>query len=141
MPHICSAEEIYKWVDQNGVENYSNDPTQVPYGNWVESTKKKNDVSNSKDTSDSTKQTLDNTAGLPDVVKKQYVKFTEAERKLQDIINSKKEELENMKKQKDSSKEEQLKLENFILQAEDRLKLVQEQKIKFLKRNNLNSDT
>lgn len=133
------AEEIFKWVDQNGVENYSNDPTQVPYGDWITTTNKKSD----DETTDGKKinDTLNDSANLPDNTKKQYDKYLDAEKKLQDIINSKNKELENLKKQKDVSKDELLKLENFILQAEDRLKIVEKEKNEFLKRNNINSDT
>jgi len=135
----CFAEEIFKWVDQDGVENYSNDPTQVPYGDWITTTNKKTEVDKTGDKKIS--DTINDSANLQDSTKKQYDKYLNAEKKIQDIINSKNKELENLKKQEDVSKDELLKLENFILQAEDRLKIVEKEKIEFLKRNNLKSDT
>lgn len=135
------SEEIYKWVDEEGVENYSNDPTQVPYGNWVSSTNKKSETKKSETDDKNTDNTIDHSANLPDTAKKQFDKYLFAEKKLQAIISAKNEELDNLKKQNDVSKDEILKLENFILQAEDRLKIVQKEKNELLKRNNLNSDT
>jgi len=133
------ADKIFKWVDPDGIEHYSNNAAEVPYEyfNIVSKDKIKKNKPEAVDPKE-------NIAKLPDDietdVKSQLELFISIEQKLQSIIVVKREEFENLKEQGNATSEELAKLENFILQAEDKLKAVKKEKDSFKKRNNLNTE-
>lgn len=133
------ADKIFKWVDPDGIEHYSNNPAEVPYEYFNIVSKDK--IKKNKPEAVDPKESI---ANLPDDidtdVKSQLELFISTEQKLQSIIVVKREEYENLKEQGNATSEELAKLENFILHAEDKLKTVKKEKDNFKKRNNLNTE-
>lgn len=133
------ADKIFKWVDSDGIEHYSNNAAEVPYEYFNIVSKDK--INKNKPEAVDPKESI---AKLPDNidtdVKSQLELFISTEQKLQSIIVVKREEYENLKEQGNATSEELAKLENFILQAEDKLKAVKKEKNSFKKRNNLNTE-
>ncbi len=133
------ADKIFKWVDPDGIEHYSNNAAEVPYEYFNIVSKDK--INKNKPEAVDPKESI---ANLPDNidtdVKSQLELFISTEQKLQSIIVVKREEYENLKEQGNATSEELAKLENFILQAEDKLKAVKKEKNSFKKRNKLNTE-
>lgn len=123
------SQRIYQW-EEKGVDNYSNNPAEVPY-DLIYDKDKDNTKSESKDDQAVVKlsESLEGTS------KEKLVLILAAEIKMEDIISSKQKELQKLKSQKDAPAEKVIEVENFIYQAQHNLKLIREEKTTFIKQN------
>lgn len=123
------SQKIYHW-EKEGVDNYSNNPAEVPYEQI-----KDNKISG-KQTNESEAQAiakLNETLDGPDKEKLRLI--LEAESKLEKVIAVKSKELISLKKQKNVPAKKIVDLENYILKAEHNLKIIREEKTTFIKQN------
>ena len=123
------SQRIYQW-EEKGVDNYSNNPAEVPY-DLIYDKDKDNTKSESKDDQAVVKlsESLEGTS------KEKLVLILAAEIKMEDIISYKQKELLKLKSQKDAPAEKVIEVENFIYQAQHNLKLIREEKTTFIKQN------
>ena len=123
------SQRIYQW-EEKGVDNYSNNPAEVPY-DLIYDKDKDNTKSESKDDQAVVKlsESLEGTS------KEKLVLILAAEIKMEDIISSKQKELQKLKSQKDAPAEKVIEVENFIYKAQHNLKLIREEKTTFIKQN------
>ena len=123
------SQRIYQW-EEKGVDNYSNNPAEVPY-DLIYDKDKDNTKSESKDDQAVVKlsESLEGTS------KEKLVLILAAEIKMEDIISYKQKELLKLKSQKDAPAEKVIEVENFIYQAQHDLKLIREEKTTFIKQN------
>jgi len=123
------SQRIYQWEDK-GVDNYSNNPAEVPYDLIYDKDKDKT-KSESKDDQAVVKLS----ESLEGLSKEKLVLILAAEIKMEDIISYKQKELLKLKSQKDAPAEKVIEVENFIYQAQHNLKLIREEKTTFIKQN------
>jgi hypothetical protein len=123
------SQRIYQW-EEKGVDNYSNNPAEVPY-----------DLIYDKDNDQTKSDTKDDQAivklseSLEGPSKEKLVLILAAEIKMEDIISFKQKELQKLKSQKDAPAEKVIELENFIFKAQHNLKLIRAEKTTFIKQN------
>lgn len=123
------SQKIYQWEEQ-GVDNYSNNPAEVPYEKLYE------DHKNSEAYKSQEQQALAELANTLDGPAKDKLQLMlEAESKLEKIIAAKKQALSNLKKQKEPPILKVVDLENYILKAEHNLKVIRAEKDQFIKQN------
>jgi hypothetical protein len=123
------SQRIYQW-EEEGVDNYSNNPAEVPYELIYGKDKEKTKSSAQED------QALVKLSESLDGPSKEKLKLIlEAESKLENIITVKKKELQNLKNQKNAPAEKVVELENFIYKAEHNLKVIRTEKDTFIKQN------
>jgi len=123
------SQRIYQW-EEKGVDNYSNNPAEVPY-DLIYDKDKDNTKSESKDDQAVVKLS----ESLEGPSKEKLVLILAAEIKMEDIISSKQKELQKLKSQKDAPAEKVIEVENFIYKAQHNLKLIREEKTTFIKQN------
>ena len=123
------SQRIYQW-EEKGVDNYSNNPAEVPY-DLIYDKDKDNTKSESKDDQAIVKLS----ESLEGPSKEKLVLILAAEIKMEDIISFKQKELQKLKSQKDAPAEKVIELENFIFKAQHNLKLIREEKTTFIKQN------
>ena len=123
------SQRIYQW-EEKGVDNYSNNPAEVPY-DLIYDKDKDNTKSESKDDQAVVKLS----ESLEGPSKEKLVLILAAEIKMEDIISSKQKELQKLKSQKDAPAEKVIEVENFIFKAQHQLKLIREEKTTFIKQN------
>lgn len=123
------SQRIYQW-EEKGVDNYSNNPAEVPYDLIYD---KGNDNTKSEAKDDQAVVKL--SESLEGLSKEKLVLILAAEIKLEDIISSKQKELQKLKSQKDAPPEKVIEMENFIYKVKHNLKLIREEKTTFIKQN------
>ncbi len=123
------SQRIYQW-EEKGVDNYSNNPAEVPY-DLIYDKDKDNTKSESKDDQAVVKLS----ESLEGPSKEKLVLILAAEIKMEDLISFKQKELQKLKSQKDAPAEKVIELENFIFKAQHNLKLIREEKTTFIKQN------
>lgn len=123
------SQRIYQW-EEEGVDNYSNNPAEVPYDLIYDKGKDKT-KSEAKDDQAIVKLS----ESLEGPSKEKLKLILEAETKMENLIASKQKELQNLKNQKDAPAEKVIELENFIFKAQHNLKLIREEKTTFIKQN------
>jgi len=123
------SQRIYQW-EEKGVDNYSNNPAEVPY-DLIYDKDKDNTKSDGKDDQAIVKLS----ESLEGLSKEKLVLILAAEIKMGDIISFKQKELLKLKSQKDAPPEKVIELENFIYKAQHNLKLIREEKTTFIKQN------
>ena len=123
------SQRIYQW-EEEGVDNYSNNPAEVPYDLIYDKGKDKT-KSEAKDDQAIVKLS----ESLEGPSKEKLKLILEAETKMENLIASKQKELQNLKNQKDAPAEKVIDLQNFIYKAEHNLKLIRAEKTTFIKKN------
>jgi len=123
------SQRIYQW-EEEGVDNYSNNPAEVPYDLIYDKGK---DETKSEAKDDQAIVKLSESLEGPSKEKLKLI--LEAETKMENLIASKQKELQNLKNQKDAPAEKVIELENFIFKAQHNLKLIREEKTTFIKQN------
>ncbi len=123
------SQRIYQW-EEKGVDNYSNNPAEVPY-DLIYDRGKDNIKSEAKDDQAVVKLS----ESLEGPSKEKLVLILAAEIKMEDLISFKQKELQKLKSQKDAPAEKVIELENFIFKAQHNLKLIRAEKTTFLKQN------
>ena len=123
------SQRIYQW-EEKGVDNYSNNPAEVPYDLIYDKGKDKT-KSEAKDDQAIVKLS----ESLEGPSKEKLKLILEAETKMENLIASKQKELQNLKNQKDAPAEKVIELENFIFKAQHNLKLIRAEKTTFIKQN------
>jgi len=123
------SQRIYQW-EEEGVDNYSNNPAEVPYDLIYDKDKDKT-KSEAKDDQAIVKLS----ESLEGPSKEKLKLILEAETKMENLIASKQKELQNLKNQKDAPAEKVIELENFIFKAQHNLKLIRAEKTTFIKQN------
>jgi len=123
------SQRIYQW-EEEGVDNYSNNPAEVPYDLIYDKGKDKT-KSEAKDDQAIVKLS----ESLEGPSKEKLKLILEAETKMENLIASKQKELQNLKNQKDAPAEKVIELENFIFKAQHNLKLIRAEKTTFIKQN------
>jgi len=123
------SQRIYQW-EEEGIDNYSNNPAEVPYDLIYDKDKDKT-KSGAKD--DQAIVKLSESLEGPSKEKLKLV--LEAETKMENLIAFKQQELQKLKSQKDAPAEKLIELENFIYQAQHNLKLIRAEKTTFIKQN------
>ncbi len=123
------SQRIYQW-EEEGVDNYSNNPAEVPYDLIYDKGKDKT-KSEAKDDQAIVKLS----ESLEGPSKEKLKLILEAETKMENLIASKQKELQNLKNQKDAPAEKVIELENFIFKARHNLKLIRAEKTTFIKQN------
>ena len=124
------SQRIYQWENEEGVDNYSNNPAEVPY-DLIYNRGKDNIKSEAKDDQAIVKLS----ESMEGLSKEKLVLILAAEIKMEDIISSKQKELKRLKSQKDAPAEKVIEVENFIYKAQHNLKLIREEKTTFIKQN------
>ncbi|NIP37524.1 MAG: hypothetical protein GWO07_00370 [Candidatus Dadabacteria bacterium] len=123
------SQKIYQWEEQ-GVDNYSNNPAEVPYEKIYD------DGTLNKKSNASEEQAIARlNEELEGPAKEKLKLILEAEAKIENIIISKKKDLINLKKQKNTPTEKIVELENYIFKAEHNLKVIRHEKTTFIKQN------
>ncbi len=123
------SQKIYQWEEQ-GVDNYSNNPAEVPYEKIYD------DGTLNKKSNSSEEQAIARlNEELEGPAKEKLKLILEAESKIENVIISKKKELISLKKQKDTPTERIVELENYIFKAEHNLKVIRQEKTNFIKQN------
>lgn len=123
------SQRIYQW-EEEGVDNYSNNPAEVPYDLIYDKGKDKT-KSEAKDDQAIVKLS----ESLEGPSKEKLKLILEAETKMENLIASKQKELQNLKNQKNAPAEKVIELENFIFKAQHNLKLIRAEKTTFIKQN------
>ena len=123
------SQRIYQW-EEEGVDNYSNNPAEVPYDLIYDKDKDKT-KSEAKDDQAIVKLS----ESLEGPSKEKLVLILAAEIKMEDLISFKQKELQKLKSQKDAPAEKVIELENFIFKAQHNLKLIRAEKTTFIKQN------
>ncbi len=123
------SQRIYQW-EEEGIDNYSNNPAEVPYDLIYDKGKDKT-KSEAKDDQAIVKLS----ESLEGPSKEKLKLILEAETKMENLIASKQKELQNLKNQKDAPAEKVIELENFIFKAQHNLKLIRAEKTTFIKQN------
>jgi ribosomal protein L11 methylase PrmA len=123
------SQRIYQW-EEEGVDNYSNNPAEVPYDLIYDKGKDKT-KSEAKDDQAIVKLS----ESLEGPSKEKLKLILEAETKMENLIASKQKELQNLKNQKDAPAEKVIELENFVFKAQHNLKLIRAEKTTFIKQN------
>ena len=123
------SQRIYQW-EEEGVDNYSNNPAEVPYDLIYDKGKDKT-KSEAKDDQAIVKLS----ESLEGPSKEKLKLILEAETKMENLIASKQQELQKLKNQKDAPAEKVIELENFIFKAQHNLKLIRAEKTTFIKQN------
>ncbi len=123
------SQRIYQW-EEEGVDNYSNNPAEVPYDLIYDKGKDKT-KSEAKDDQAIVKLS----ESLEGPSKEKLKLILETETKIENLIASRQKELQNLKNQKDAPAEKVIELENFIFKAQHNLKLIREEKTTFIKQN------
>ncbi len=123
------SQRIYQW-EEEGVDNYSNNPAEVPYDLIYDKGKDKT-KSEAKDDQAIVKLS----ESLEGPSKEKLKLILEAETKMENLIASKQQELQKLKNQKDAPAEKVIELENFIYKAQHNLKLIRAEKTTFIKQN------
>lgn len=123
------SQRIYQW-EEEGVDNYSNNPAEVPYDLIYDKGK---DETKSEAKDDQAIVKLSESLEGPSKEKLKLI--LEAETKMENLIASKQKELQNLKNQKDAPAEKVIELENFIFKAQHNLKLIKAEKTTFIKQN------
>jgi len=123
------SQRIYQW-EEEGVDNYSNNPAEVPYDLIYDKGK---DETKSEAKDDQAIVKLSESLEGPSKEKLKLI--LEAETKMENLIASKQQELQNLKNQKDAPAEKVIELENFIFKAQHNLKLIRAEKTTFIKQN------
>ncbi len=123
------SQRIYQW-EEEGVDNYSNNPAEVPYDLIYDKGKDK-----TKSEAKNDQAIVKLSESLEGPSKEKLKLILEAETKMENLIASKQKELQNLKNQKDAPAEKVIELENFIFKAQHNLKLIRAEKTTFIKQN------
>ena len=112
------SQRIYQW-EEEGVDNYSNNPAEVPYDLIYDTGKDK-----TKSDANEEQAIVKLSESLEGISKEKLELILAAEAKIENLIASKQKELQNLRNQKDAPAEKVIELENFIFKAEHNLKLI-----------------
>lgn len=123
------SQRIYQWEEQ-GVDNYSNNPAEVPYEIIYDK-----GAGSSKSGSQDDQSLVKLSETLDQQSKEKLELILEAESKIEQLLVVKKSELQKLKSLKDAPREKVIELENYILKAEHNLKLIKTEKDTFIKQN------
>ena len=123
------SQKIYQW-EEEGVDNYSNNPAEWPYEKLHDGDKSRKIPNVSEEQAVANlSQTLEGPS------KEKLMLILQAETMLEEIITVKKSELTSLKKQKDAPVRKVVELENYIFKAEHNLKKIRDEKTTFIKQN------
>jgi len=126
---IAYSQRIYQW-EEDGVDNYSNNPAEVPYDLIYN---KEQENAKSDNLEDQALAKLNERLDGPSKAKLKLI--LETETKLQNLITAKKKDLKILKNQKETPTEKVVELENFIFKAEYNMKIIRTEKDTFIKQN------